>query len=43
MRARVIALPPDQYQAWLTRQAADIRDSQAKLSLARKIRGEGSP
>jgi cytochrome c oxidase subunit 2 len=43
MRARVIALTPDRYQAWLTRQAADIRDSQAKLSLARKIRGEGSP
>jgi cytochrome c oxidase subunit II len=41
MRARVIALPPDQYQAWVARQAADIRDSQAKLSLARKIRGEG--
>jgi cytochrome c oxidase subunit II len=43
MRARVIALPPDQYQAWLERQAADIRDSQAKLSLSRKVRGESSP
>jgi cytochrome c oxidase subunit II len=43
MRARVIALPPDEYQAWLSRQAADIKDSQAKLSLARKVRGEGNP
>jgi cytochrome c oxidase subunit II len=43
MRARVIALPPDQYKAWLVRQAADIKDAQAKLSLARQIRGEGSP
>jgi cytochrome c oxidase subunit II len=43
MRARVIALPPDQYQAWVTRQAADIRQAQAKLSLARQVRGEGNP
>jgi len=43
MRARVIALPPDRFQAWVERQAADIRDSQAKLSLAREIRGEGNP
>jgi cytochrome c oxidase subunit 2 len=41
MRARVIALPPDQFQAWMDRQAADIQASQAQLSLARKIRGEG--
>ena len=41
MRARVIALPQDQYQAWYSRQAADIAASQAKLSLARRIRGEG--
>jgi cytochrome c oxidase subunit 2 len=41
MRARVIALPPDRFQAWLERQAADIKDSQAKLSLQRRIRGEG--
>ncbi len=43
MRGRVIALPPDQFQAWTVRQAADIKDAQAKLSLAREIRGEGNP
>jgi len=43
MRARVIAVPPDQFQAWTVRQAADIKDAQAKLSLAREIRGEGNP
>jgi cytochrome c oxidase subunit 2 len=41
MRARVIALPPDQFQAWTVRQAAGIREAQAKLSLARRIRGQG--
>ena len=43
MVARVIALPPDRYRTWYARQAADIKDSQAKLSLARQIRGESSP
>jgi cytochrome c oxidase subunit 2 len=43
MRARVIALPPDQFNTWVARQAADIRASQAQLSLARQIRGESSP
>jgi cytochrome c oxidase subunit 2 len=43
MRARVIALPPDQFKTWMARQAADIKDSQAKLSLTRQIRGESSP
>ena len=43
MRARVIALEPDKFQAWMQRQAADIKDSQAKLSLARRIRGESNP
>ena len=43
MTARVIAIPPDQFKAWMARQASDIRDSQAKLSLARQIRGESSP
>jgi cytochrome c oxidase subunit 2 len=43
MTARVIAVPPDRFKAWLARQAADIKDSQAKLSLARQIRGESSP
>jgi cytochrome c oxidase subunit 2 len=40
MRARVIALPPDEFQAWQERQAADIQQSQAFLSLQRKVRGE---
>jgi cytochrome c oxidase subunit 2 len=43
MRARVIALAPDRYKAWYARQAADIKDSQAKLSLSRQVRGESSP
>ena len=43
MRARVIALPPDQFRTWMARQAADIKQAQAKLSLARQIRGESSP
>jgi cytochrome c oxidase subunit 2 len=41
MRARVIALPPAEFQAWTARQTADIKDAQAKLSLARRIRGQG--
>jgi cytochrome c oxidase subunit 2 len=40
MRARVIALPPDEFAAWQERQAADIQKSQAFLSLQRKVRGE---
>ena len=40
MRARVIALPADEFQAWQERQAADIQKSQAFLSLQRKVRGE---
>ena len=40
MRATVIALPPDQFRLWMARQAADIRQSQALLSLARRIRGQ---
>jgi cytochrome c oxidase subunit II len=43
MLGRVIALPPDRYRTWYAQQAADIKDSQAKLSLARRIRGESSP
>jgi cytochrome c oxidase subunit 2 len=43
MRARVIVLPQDKFQAWLERQAADIQDSQAKLALSRQVRGESSP
>ena len=40
MRARVIALPPDEFAAWQERQTADIQQSQAFLSLQRKVRGE---
>ena len=40
MRARVIALPPDEFAAWQERQTADIEKSQAYLSLQRKVRGE---
>jgi cytochrome c oxidase subunit 2 len=40
MRAKVIALPPDEFAAWQERQAADIEKSQAYLSLQRKVRGE---
>jgi cytochrome c oxidase subunit 2 len=40
MRARVIALPGDEFVAWQERQAADIQKSQAFLSLQRKVRGE---
>jgi cytochrome c oxidase subunit 2 len=40
--ARVTAVTPDQYRAWLTKQAADIKQSQALLSLARKTRGAGA-
>ncbi|HEX8648522.1 MAG TPA: cytochrome c oxidase subunit II [Thermoleophilaceae bacterium] len=40
MRARVIALPKDEFTAWQERQAADIKKSQAYLSLQRKVRGE---
>ena len=40
MRARVIALPPDEFAAWQERQVADIEKSQAYLSLQRKVRGE---
>jgi cytochrome c oxidase subunit 2 len=43
MLARVIAVTPDQYKAWLARQAADIKESQALLALERKTRGQGGP
>jgi cytochrome c oxidase subunit 2 len=41
MTARVIAVPPDEYEDWLNQQAADLRDSQALLALQRKTREEG--
>jgi cytochrome c oxidase subunit II len=40
MRARVIALPPDEFNAWQERQASDIQRAQSFLSLQRKVRGE---
>jgi cytochrome c oxidase subunit 2 len=43
MIAHVIAETPDQYKAWLTQQAADIKESQALLSLERKTSGQGGP
>jgi len=43
MTARVIAVTPDQYKAWLARQAADLRQSQALLALQRKTRAGGTP
>jgi cytochrome c oxidase subunit 2 len=39
MTARVIAVPPDQYQAFIAKQAADLKQAQALLSLQRKTRG----
>ncbi|MDX6681633.1 MAG: cytochrome c oxidase subunit [Solirubrobacteraceae bacterium] len=43
MIGRVIAVTPDEYKAWLTKQAADIKESQALLALERKTRGQGGP
>jgi cytochrome c oxidase subunit 2 len=43
MMARVIAVTPDQYKAWLVRQAADIKESEALLALTRKARGQSGP
>ena len=42
MRARVIALPVDQYETWVDRQRKDILASQAALAAARKS-GQGDP
>jgi cytochrome c oxidase subunit 2 len=43
MISRVIAVSPEEYKAWLARQAADIKESQALLALTRKTRGQGGP
>ena len=40
MRARVIALPADEFAAWQERQASDIEKAQAYLSLQRRVRGD---
>src|SRR5437764_1020888 len=41
MRAEVRAVPPDQFQAWVTKQRLDILASQQALAAARKA-GQGS-
>jgi cytochrome c oxidase subunit 2 len=41
MIAKVIAVTPDKYKAWLAGQAADIKEAQALLSLERKTRPIG--
>jgi cytochrome c oxidase subunit 2 len=43
MVAHVIAVTPDEYKAWLAKQAADIKESQALLALERKTRGQSGP
>lgn len=43
MVAKVRAVSPDEYKAWLATQAADIKEAQALLSLERKTRGQGGP
>ena len=43
MTARVTAVSPTQYKAFIAKQAADIKRSQALLSLARRTRGGGTP
>jgi cytochrome c oxidase subunit II len=40
MRQRVIAVTPEQFQAWAARQRAGIRQSAALLALSRKVRGQ---
>ena len=43
MTARVIAVSPNDYKAFLTRQAAEIKQSQALLALARRTRESSQP
>ena len=43
MKASVIAVSPAQFRAWETKQAADLRQSQALLALSRKTRGQVGP
>jgi heme/copper-type cytochrome/quinol oxidase subunit 2 len=42
MRARVIALPVDQYQAWVEKQRRDIMAAEKALAAQRKA-GVGNP
>jgi cytochrome c oxidase subunit 2 len=41
MTARVIAVPPEEYEAWLNEQAANLEESAALLALQRRTREEG--
>jgi cytochrome c oxidase subunit II len=43
MTARVIAVSPDEYKAFLAKQEADLKQSQALLALERRTRGEETP
>jgi cytochrome c oxidase subunit 2 len=38
MRTRVVVLPVDEYEAWVTKQTADIKDAQTGLAQQRKDR-----
>jgi heme/copper-type cytochrome/quinol oxidase subunit 2 len=38
MRNRVIVVTPEQYRAWLTQQATDIKAAQTELAASRKTR-----
>ena len=40
MRNRVIAVSPEEYRAWLTKQATDIKAAQTGLAASRKTRGD---
>jgi cytochrome c oxidase subunit 2 len=41
MRARVVAVEPEEFEKWLAQQTADLKQSQALLALSRKTRGQG--
>lgn len=43
MTARVIAVSPDRYKAWLAKTSADLKQAAALLSLQRKTRGDATP
>jgi cytochrome c oxidase subunit 2 len=43
MIATVRAVTPTEYKAWIAKQAADIKESQALLALTRKTRGQAGP
>jgi cytochrome c oxidase subunit 2 len=43
MTARVVAVSPAKYKAWLARQASELKQSQALLGLQRRTRAAGTP